>query len=137
VDLDGDGLLDLVEVKLDAPVRVWHNLGSGSGGTAAPMGGWLGVRVRQPGSSNVDAIGAVIEVQVGDRLQRREVVAGGGHISGQLGPAHFGLGPADRARVRVTWPDGEAGPWTDVDGNRAVLVDRGAAAAVPIATQDR
>jgi hypothetical protein len=136
VDLDADGLLDLVEMKLDAPVRVWHNLGAGDGEAAEPMGGWLGVRVRQPGSPNADAIGSHIEVQVGDMIQRREVVAGGGHISGQLGPVHFGLGPADRARVRVTWPDGEQGPWLDAGGNQVVLVEHGAGSAVPLPTPD-
>jgi hypothetical protein len=131
VDLDLDGLLDLVEVKLDAPVRVWRNVGAGTDDAPAAMGSWLGVQVRQPGA-NRDAIGAVIEVQVGDAILRREVVSGGGHISGQLGPVHLGLGSAGRARVRVTWPDGEQGPWLDADANQLVLVERGVGGVVPL-----
>ena len=131
VDLDLDGLLDLVEVKLDAPVRVWRNAGAGTAAAPAPMGRWLAVGLRQPGS-NRDAIGALIEVQVGELTIRREVVSGGGHISGRLGPVHFGLGSADRAQARVTWPDGAEGPWMDVDAGRAVLIERGADAAVPL-----
>ncbi|OGO57061.1 MAG: hypothetical protein A2V85_04400 [Chloroflexi bacterium RBG_16_72_14] len=132
VDLDLDGLLDLVEVKLNAPVRVWRNMGGGTGSDAQPMGRWLGVRLRQPGG-NRDAIGAVIEVQAGDALLRREVVIGGGHISGQLGPVHFGLGPAGEVRVRVTWPDGEQGPWLTATADQIVIVERDAAEVSPVA----
>ncbi len=53
------------------------------------MGGWLALRVTEPGG-NRDAIGAWIEVQVGDAVQRRELTIGGGHISGQLGWTHLG-----------------------------------------------
>ena len=62
------------------------------------------------GGANRDAIGAWVEVTVGDRVISREVTVGGGHAGGQLGWIHFGLGEADRAEVRVTWPDGEDGP---------------------------
>jgi hypothetical protein len=41
-----------------------------------------------------------------------------------------GLGAADAARVRVTWPDGEVGPWLDVHANRFVNIARGASEAV-------
>ena len=49
----------------------------------------------------------------------------GGHISGQLGPVHVGLGAAGQARVRVTWPDGEQGPGCRSTRTRSVLVERG------------
>jgi hypothetical protein len=124
-DLNGDGLLDLVEVKVDAPVLVWRNVGAGDATEPKAMGGWLGVSLRQPGA-NRDAIGSVIEVRTGDAIQRREVTIGGGHISGQLGPAHFGLGGASSAEVRVTWPDGEQGAWMDTGTDRVVEVDRDA-----------
>lgn len=78
---------------------------------------------------NRDAIGAVIEVQVGDTVIRRELVVGGGHIGGQLGWVHFGLGTASKAEVRVTWPDGEVGPWIGVDANEFATLERGAATA--------
>jgi hypothetical protein len=136
VDLDLDGLLDLVEVKLDAPVRVWHNVGTGSGDAPEPMGGWIAVQLRQPGA-NRDAIGAVIEVQIGDAAIRREVVSGGGHISGALGPVHFGLGPAQEARVRVTWADGEQGPWLTVRAGNTVLVERGSDVATPVSVGEQ
>ena len=52
---------------------------------------------------------------------------GGGHAGGQLGWIHFGLGEADRAEVRVTWPDGEVGPWSRSRPNRFATIERGAA----------
>jgi hypothetical protein len=129
VDLNLDGLLDLVEVNYQAPVRIWRNTGSGVADDPA-MGHWLGVRLTQPGA-NRDAIGSWIEVKAGDTTIQREQTVGGGHVSGQLGPTHFGLGEADRAEVRVTWPDGEAGPWIPVQADQYVTVDRETGAATP------
>ena len=91
------------------------------------------VAVTQPGP-NRDAIGSWIEVQVGETILRRELTVGGGHIGGQLGPTHFGLGPASGAKVRVTWPDGEVGPWIGVTGDHPVIIERGATEATPVAS---
>ena len=51
--------------------------------------------------------------------------------SGQLGWIHVGLGDAAEAEVRVTWPDGEAGPWMAVAANSFATIERGASQAVP------
>jgi hypothetical protein len=88
------------------------------------MGNWLGVRVHQPGP-NREAIGAVLEVRAGEAVLRRELVVGGGHISGQLGWTHVGVGPAASVDVRVTWPDGEVGSWIQVPANQFVDIVRG------------
>ncbi len=127
-DFNLDGMLDLVEVDYGGPVKVWRNVGSGAAGQPAPMGGWLALRVGQPGS-NRDAIGAWIEVRVGDMTMRRELTIGGGHIGGQLGWVHFGLGSASAAEVRVQWPDGETGPWIHVPANEFALIDRASGTA--------
>ncbi len=129
-DFNLDGQLDLVEAFLGAPAKVWRNVGSGDAASPAPMGHWLAVRLAQP-APNPDAIGAWIEVKVGDATLRRELTVGGGHIGGQLGWTHFGLGPASDAKVRVTWPDGEVGPWMPVKADTFVTIERGAAAASP------
>jgi hypothetical protein len=128
VDLNLDGLLDLVVVNRMEPVTVWRNLGGGSGSDAAtsePMGGWAAVRVRQP-APNVDAVGAWIEVRTDDRVLSREVTVGGGHAGGQRGWIHLGLGDAVEAEVRVTWPDGEVGPWMDLPIGGFGVIERGA-----------
>jgi enediyne biosynthesis protein E4 len=132
-DLNLDGLLDLVEVNFDAPVRLWRNTGSGVRDDPA-MGHWLGVQLSDPGA-NRDAIGAWIEVKAGDATIDREVTVGGGHVSGRLGATHVGLGTADRAEVRVTWPDGERGPWIPVPADRYVTLERPSGEATPWSLQ--
>jgi enediyne biosynthesis protein E4 len=129
-DLNLDGLLDLVEVNRRENVSVWRNVGSGDATRPAALGDWLAVQLEQPGP-NRDAIGSWIEVKAGDRTLRREVTVGGGHVGGQLGWIHFGLGAADAAQVRVQWPDGEQGPWQDVTANQFVVIERGASEARP------
>ncbi len=123
VDFNVDGLLDLVEVNYGQPVRLWRNAGSGTSAAPAALGNWLALRVSEPGP-NRDAIGGWLEVRVGDVVERRELTVGGGHGGGQLGWIHFGLGPASDAQVRVTWPDGTAGPWQDVRANQFDIVAR-------------
>ncbi|MBT8213636.1 MAG: CRTAC1 family protein, partial [Acidimicrobiia bacterium] len=117
-DFNLDGLLDIVYVNRREPVRVWRNV-------ETDVGNWISIDFHQQGV-NPDAIGAWIEVQVGDITISHEIVLGGGHGGDQLGPIHFGLGPADTGRVRVQWPDGEVGPWLNVAANQFVTIERGA-----------
>ena len=129
-DFNLDGMLDLVEVNYGAPVRVWRNVGTGDASHPAAMANWLALRVVQP-APNVDAIGARVEVRVGDVILRRELTVGGGHAGGQLGWVHFGLGDAAGADVRVAWPGGETGPWLHVSANQFVVLKRGGGEAHP------
>jgi len=129
-DLNLDGMLDLVVVNRRQNVGVWRNVGSGDAANPVAMGSWVAVRLEQPGP-NRDGVGSWIEVRVGDRMLLRELTVGGGHAGGQLGWIHFGLGTADRAEVRVQWPDGESGPWLGVQANRFAIVRRDAHAVEP------
>lgn len=129
-DFNIDGLLDLVELNLGDRVMLWRNVGAGDAAAPAPMASWLAIRLSQPGP-NRDAIGAWIEVRVGDSTIRRELTVGGGHIGGQLGWTHVGLGPSGEAQVRVQWPDGEAGPWMRAAANQFIDIERGATEARP------
>jgi hypothetical protein len=113
VDLNLDGLLDIVEVNRRAGVKLWRNVGAGTGDAPVPMGEWLALRLRQSGP-NGDAIGSWIEVRTEAATIEHEVTIGGGHAGGQLGWQHFGLGAARAAEVRVTWPDGTRGSWQPV-----------------------
>ena len=130
VDLNLDGMLDLVVVNRREDVKLWRNVGRGDAAQPAPMGHWIAVRLSQP-APNVGAIGAWVQVKVGDRTIDREVTVGGGHASGKAGWLHAGLGDAETAQVRVEWPDGEIGPWMDVGADTFVTIERGAAEASP------
>lgn len=114
VDLNADGLLDLVEVNRIENVRLWRNVGSGSQDQPAQMGNWIEITL-DTGAVNGHGVGSWIDVRMGDLVVTREVTIGGGHASGQLGPHHFGLGPSKSADVRVTWPDGTVSDWVSVD----------------------
>ena len=126
VDLDLDGMLDIVKVDRREPIKLWRNVGWGDAAAPKPMGSWVAVRLDQPGP-NHDAVGAWIEFRVGDRTTHREVTVGGGHAGGQLGWIQAGLGTADKVDVRVQWPDGEVGPWQTLAADRFAIIERGAA----------
>ncbi len=124
-DLNLDGMLDLVEVNRSRNVRLWRNVGVGSAERPQAPGHWVELRLAQDGA-NRDAVGAWLEVRTEAGTQRRQVTVGGGHASGHLGWVHVGLGAAESAEVRVRWPDGETGPWQDVEADTFGVVERGA-----------
>ena len=124
VDLNMDGLLDLVVVNREQPVSLFRNAGVAGGEPLRP-GNWLKVELRQP-APNVDAIGAELSVRSGNLTQVRRVRVGGGHASSSLGFQHVGLGTAERASVRVRWPDGEWSAPIRVFADTHVVIDKGA-----------
>ncbi len=116
-DLNGDGWLDLVKLRLDGPASI-HLSRCGAEG-------WLRIALEQP-PPNVGAVGARIEVEAGDRSWRRWIAAGGGNL-GSMGPleAHFGLGDRDRVdAVTVIWPDGERSRFEDLETRQVLRVIR-------------
>jgi len=115
-DLNADGLLDIVVVNRRAPIEIWQN-------TTANTGNWLSVALRGVGG-NAYAVGAWVEVRANGAVQAREVTVGGGHVSGQALPLHFGLGDAQGAEVRVIWPDGRVGDWQTVAAGGVTLVSQ-------------
>ena len=129
VDLNLDGMLDLVVVNRRIAVEVRRNVGTGSADAPKQSGNWIAVRPRQP-APNVNAIGAWVEVRIDDVITSREVTVGGGHASGDLGWIHFGLGDATGADVRVTFPDTQPGDWQRIEANGFYDVSRSDTAPV-------
>ena len=124
-DLNLDGLLDLVLVNYGADAILWRNVGRGTAEAPSAMGHWIAIDVRQAGA-NRNAIGAWLEVKIGDLTLHRELTIGGGHAGGQIGSRHLGLGPATAAEVRITWPDGVTGPWERLEADGFWILERGA-----------
>ncbi len=129
-DFNLDGMLDLVVVNRNENVKLWRNVGWGTASQAAPMGNWIALRLQEP-APNTDAVGAWITVTAVDSRADREVTVGGGHVSGEDGWIHFGIGAATGAQVSVTWPDGTVGPPMSVAANGFAIVRRGATTAQP------
>ena len=69
--------------------------------------------------------------ETGDETVVREVTIGGGHPGGKSGWIHAGLGSANSADVRITWPDGEVGPWIEVAADQFVTIERDRDEATP------
>ncbi len=130
VDLNLDGLLDLVVVHRRANVILWRNVGRGDAAQPEAMDHFIDVRLQQP-APNVDAIGAWLEVKAGDRTSEREVTIGGGHVSGELGWLHTGIGSASEAEVRVHWPDGTVSPWMTMNADSRATITRGESSPTP------
>lgn len=124
VDLNLDGLLDLVVVNRRVPVEVRRNVGTGTKESPRPMGQWLAVRLHQS-APNVNAVGAFVEVRTSGGLIVREHTVGGGHASGEMGWIHVGLGGATMAEVRVTFPGTAPGEWHTVETNSFYDITRG------------
>jgi hypothetical protein len=127
-DFNLDGMLDIVVVNRNAPASLFRNLGAKTEWGHRPLGNWIAVELSQPGV-NRDAVGARISVKTGNHTMTRTVEVGGGHASGQMGFVHLGLGTAERAEIRIKWPDGEWSHVYKAFANNFVRIERGKAAA--------
>jgi hypothetical protein len=124
VDLNLDGMLDMVVVNRRVPVEVRRNVGTGTATSPSVTGHWLAVQPRQTGT-NTFAVGAKVEVRAGGSTTVREVTVGGGHASGEAGWVHFGLGGETAAELRITYPGGTPGEWSSVSADTFVVAERG------------
>ena len=122
-DFNNDGMLDLLVVNREANVSLFQNMGVKTSWGNAPLGNFIDIELNN-GEVNPDAIGARIEVKTGTLTQIQTVHVGGGHASGQNGFIHFGLGVAERAEIRVRWPDGETSQFYRAFANNHIVIER-------------
>ena len=119
-DLNLDGLLDLVEVNLGAAGEaVAERRRPATAEAPAPMGHWLGAPARPARRRTATRSARGSRSGSATGRSARELTVGGGHVErpARLDPLS-GSGRRRDAEVRVTWPDGEVGPWLDVAGRR-------------------
>ncbi len=108
-DFNRDGKIDLLVVNRRSNAEVWRN-------TSTNIGNFVSIAPKQEGS-NLNAIGAWIEVRVAGRVIARENFSGGGHVSGRLGALHMGVGSAEEVEARVIWPGNNTSEWTMLKAN--------------------
>jgi len=122
-DFNVDGLLDILVINRSASVSLFRHTGFKSAYGPRQGGNWLAIELQQT-DANRHAIGARLSIKTGNLVQTRRVSIGGGHASGKLGFVHVGLGVAERATIRVQWPDGEWSAAYRVFANQFVVVSR-------------
>jgi hypothetical protein len=116
-DLDGDGDLDIVVNNLRGFAQWFEN--QLCGGSA------IEVLLEQPRSDNRSAIGAVVHLHTDHGVQRRDVRASGGYLSGDPLRLHFGLpASADLQLLEITWPDGAVSHLDNLAANTQYVVTR-------------
>lgn len=108
-DLDGDGDLDVVITRLNAPPAVLRNE------STAPR---VAVRLAGP-TRNRGGIGAVVTVRTTSvPAQRREMTSGGLYLSGGEEQLAFATGSDTTFVLEVDWPDGRRSTVADARPNR-------------------
>ncbi|MEO7522074.1 MAG: VCBS repeat-containing protein, partial [Gemmatimonas sp.] len=126
-DLDGDGALDVVVTRLDAPSVVYRNESS------APR---IAVRLRGT-APNTQGIGAVITVRAPSLpVQSREMTSGGYYLSGSDAQLMFATGADSAVAVDVQWRSGRRSTIPVAHVNRLYEIDEAAAltaTAAPVA----
>lgn len=120
-DPDDDGDVDAIVIDLDQAPRLLENR------TKRP-GHWLSVALIGSASGR-DAFGAQIEVQVGDRVWKREMRSTQGLYSSHDPRLHFGLGHVQGpATVTVRWPSRAVTRVEDVALDGFLSIEEGQAA---------
>jgi hypothetical protein len=122
-DFDGDGDLDVLVTRLDAPSVIYRNE------SAAPR-----VAVRLEGAGPNDrGVGAVVTVLAHSLpTQSREMTVGGYYLSGSDTQLAFATGADSLITIEVKWRDGRRSTLRSVKPNRLYEIDQnGAGDAVP------
>lgn len=117
LDIDRDGDLDLVQVTMDAGIRVLENR------VDAPARSWLVVQPRKLGTDRFVA-GTIVRVTAGGKSMMRLITAGKSTLSQEPFEAHFGLGEATRAEeIVVEAPDGSITRVHHASVNQVLVVE--------------
>lgn len=115
-DVDADGDVDAVVATNRGELVFFRN----DGGNANHF-----VRVRAVGlRSNLDGLGAKVEIKAGPTSARREVRSASGYFSQNELPLHFGLGDSESVDyVRFLWPGGVKQIEMDVSGGVTASIE--------------
>ena len=113
-DLDQDGALDIVSVRLDGPVAIYHNTGADAGNSLTLS--FEGTK------SNKQGLGVKAKLFTSDEDQTpqvRTLVTTRGYLGSDQAILHFGLGDASAAaRLELYWPSGLTQIIRNIEGER-------------------
>ena len=115
LDFNHDGKQDFLITHLDSPSALMMNQ------TETPNH-WLAVQLVGT-SSERNAIGAQVDVHVGEQVLSNWIVGGDGYLSRNQPTVNFGLGAADKvSKIVVTWPSGDQQTYADPEIDRYLLL---------------
>ena len=115
IDLDGD--LDVLLVQVAGPPRLLRN-------DLAMEHNWIRLQLVGRHCSR-DAVGAWVEVHLGEQVLRRQVMPTRSYLSQCELPVTVGLGDAPQAdRIVIRWPGGAVQELTDVPVNQLTTIEQ-------------
>ena len=128
-DFDGDGDLDVLVTRLDAPPAVYRNE-SGASRVAVQL---------KAASPNGRGIGAAVTVRAASLpAQTREMTEGGYYLSGSDAELVFATGRDSLVTIEVRWRSGRVSTLRNVARNRVYEIDEsGSSAASAAASRAR
>lgn len=114
MDWNRDGRTDLVAGDLEAPIALLENRSTG--------GRQLNLQLVGTDCER-DAIGARVEIQIGEQTLVHWVTAGDGLLCSNQQQLSIGVGQAKQVdRVSVRWPNGNTSAYSNVPSNAGYLV---------------
>ncbi|WP_115462018.1 FG-GAP-like repeat-containing protein [Winogradskyella aurantiaca] len=119
-DINNDGLLDIIVLNNNNDIPcVWENKN-------AEQGNYLKLNLIGT-ESNIDGIGARIEISANGQVQYRHVMCGEGYLSQHSFVEQFGVGDASSIDyVKVNWPSGIEDILNHVEVNQKINIVEGA-----------
>ena len=115
-DIDNDGDIDVLMSNCNQRAVLLRNDGGN-------RNHWLTIQAVGK-NNNRDGIGVKVQLTVGSKIQRKEIVAGGSYLSSNDRRLHFGLGASTVVeRVEIRWPSGTSQVLKEVAADRVLTVE--------------
>ncbi len=122
-DYNNDGKPDILIATNGGPLALYRNDTPASGNYVRVLLNSLPSHATAPNGYGAHVVATVGGVGgVGGASQHRWITGGSNYLSQSELSAHFGLGAADRVRLRVEWPDGSVSTRELASVNRTVTI---------------